>query len=386
MGSVTSIIVAVLGLGFLILVHETGHFIAAKVFGMRVEEFSLGFGRYLWSRRWGETVYGVSAFPVGGYVRVTGMHEEEFQARVDARQRGSPRLLRPRRGIAARPARSAISDEEVAQTPLDRRYYARPVWQRIVFIVAGVTMNVIAAFVLLYRRRSAGLRPAHHRGGRGLGGSAAAAAGMQVGDRVVSIAGVPTGDWVSVQQAISSHPGESCSRGGGTERRREDADGHRGHPTRRHGHPGHASGAPRPSDPASSGRCAWRRPAPTTSSRPRFGGIKAMVTGEASVTGPEGLAGPVGIVTISSEAVRGGFFLSLLAFISVQLAILNMIPLLPLDGGHVLFNVVEKVTGRRMSLRAFERISVVGISLFLLLAIVATSNDIGRLFSGKSGL
>ncbi len=111
-----------------------------------------------------------------------------------------------------------------------------------------------------------------------------------------------------------------------------------------------------------------------------------MVTGEASVTGPEGLAGPVGIVTISSEAVRGGFFLSLLAFISVQLAILNMIPLLPLDGGHVLFNVVEKVTGRRMSLRAFERISVVGISLFLLLAIVATSNDIGRLFSGKSGL
>ena len=76
--------------------------------------------------------------------------------------------------------------------------------------------------------------------------------------------------------------------------------------------------------------------------------------------------------------MRGGFFLSLLAFISVQLAILNMIPLLPLDGGHVLFNVVEKVTRRRMSLRAFERVSVVGISLFLLLALVATGNDIGR--------
>ncbi len=86
MGSVTSIIVAILGLGFLILVHETGHFIAAKSFGMRVEEFSLGFGRYLWSRRRGETVYGISMFPIGGYVRVTGMHEEEFQARVDAAQ------------------------------------------------------------------------------------------------------------------------------------------------------------------------------------------------------------------------------------------------------------------------------------------------------------
>ena len=71
-----------MGLGFLILAHEFGHFIVAKATGMRVEEFSLGFGRYLFSRRIGETIYGISALPLGGYVRVTGMHKEEFEARV----------------------------------------------------------------------------------------------------------------------------------------------------------------------------------------------------------------------------------------------------------------------------------------------------------------
>jgi regulator of sigma E protease len=76
------VIVGIIGLGFLILVHEFGHFIVAKATGMRVEEFSLGFGPYIFSRRRGETIYGISAIPLGGYVRVTGMHKEEFGQRV----------------------------------------------------------------------------------------------------------------------------------------------------------------------------------------------------------------------------------------------------------------------------------------------------------------
>ena len=110
-----------------------------------------------------------------------------------------------------------------------------------------------------------------------------------------------------------------------------------------------------------------------------------MITGSAPVLGPQGVSGPVGIVQVSSEAVQGGFFLVLLAFISVQLAIINLIPLLPLDGGHILFSLIEKVMGRAVSLRTFESISLVGIGLFLLLALVATTNDLGRLF-GVVGL
>ena len=90
---------AIVGLGFLILAHEFGHFIVAKATGMRVEEFSIGFGRYLVSKRVGETVYGISVLPLGGYVRVTGMHKEEFDARIaEAERKGG------RRAGAAGPA------------------------------------------------------------------------------------------------------------------------------------------------------------------------------------------------------------------------------------------------------------------------------------------
>jgi RIP metalloprotease RseP len=99
LSTLIGIVVAIVGLGFLILAHEFGHFIVAKLTGMRVEEFSLGFGRYLVSRRIGETVYGISILPLGGYVRVTGMHKEEFYERVaEAREeRAKQRPLRPAR-------------------------------------------------------------------------------------------------------------------------------------------------------------------------------------------------------------------------------------------------------------------------------------------------
>jgi regulator of sigma E protease len=111
-----------------------------------------------------------------------------------------------------------------------------------------------------------------------------------------------------------------------------------------------------------------------------FVGFKMMFTGQAPVTGSEGLAGPVGIIQISSEAYASGTYLLLLAFISVNLAIVNMLPLLPLDGGHVLFNVIEKIRGKSVSLKVFEQVSMVGLVIFVALFILATTNDIGRLF------
>ena len=90
-----------------------------------------------------------------------------------------------------------------------------------------------------------------------------------------------------------------------------------------------------------------------------------MFTGQAPVTGSQGLAGPVGIIQLSSEAFQGGYYLMLLALISINLAILNMLPLLPLDGGHVLFSIIERIRGRSISLRVFERVSMVGLALFV---------------------
>lgn len=382
MSTFISIVVAAVGIGFLILAHEFGHFMVAKATGMRVEEFSVGFGRYLWSRRVGETIYGVSLVPLGGYVRVTGMHEEEFRERVAAAEEGRKAVSRdPESRLTGN---SAISDEEVAATPLERRYYSHPVWQRLLFIVAGVSMNVVVAVVFLFFVGLQGYFQPNLTIDRIEPGSAAAVAGIEPGDTVVSIAGVEPADWSDVQEAIWTHPGEPVvvvvERAGaklelpavlGT---REDGGGILGvGPGGETVHPG----------PLESVSFAFTQTGQLF--QMTFTGIKMMFTGEASVTGSEGLAGPVGIVSVSSAAFRGGYFLSFLAFISVQLAILNMLPLLPLDGGHVLFSLIEKFMGRAVSLRTFERVSAVGISLFLLLLVVATGNDISRVFGGGLG-
>ena len=113
-----------------------------------------------------------------------------------------------------------------------------------------------------------------------------------------------------------------------------------------------------------------------------FKGIGMMFSGEVAVTGDQGLAGPLGIIDLSVDAFQGGYYLMLLALISINLAILNMLPLLPLDGGHVLWSIIERIRGKSLSLRVFERISMVGLFLFALLFLVATSNDIGRLIPG----
>jgi regulator of sigma E protease len=212
------VIVGIIGLGFLILVHELGHFIVAKATGMRVEEFSLGFGPYIFSRRRGETIYGISAIPLGGYVRVTGMHKEEFDQRVaEAKAEEAGEILQPEERRPQDPedrlaGKRALSVQEIAATPLHRRYYSHPLWHKLLFVVAGVAMNVIVALVLLY---VVGVTQGESWRSTEISevtvGSGAAAAGIQVGDRVVSIAGQETGNWDALRWEILKHKNETVT-------------------------------------------------------------------------------------------------------------------------------------------------------------------------------
>lgn len=370
--------VGIVGLGFLILVHELGHFTVAKATGMRVEEFSIGYGRFLFSRRVGETVYGISILPIGGYVRVTGMHQEEFAARQEAARTKQEALARDPEAYLT--GSSAISDEEVANTPLARRYYAKPLWQRLLFIVSGVTMNIIVAFLMLVVVGLQGLWVPTTQIQEVVANSPAAVAGVAVGDTVVSLAGRDVDSWADLQEAIRANPGNRVPLV-------VERDGERLTLTA-------TLGVQEGGGFLGVGPAAEKRPVGVGQAfnfaldrtwnlfTLLFREIGKLVTGESPVTGSGGLAGPVGIVAISSSAFQEGYYLSLLAFISIQLGVLNMLPLLPLDGGHFLINILQSVTRRTFSLRTFERISMVGLGLFLLLALVATGNDIGRLVTG----
>lgn len=388
MSSVLGIIIAVIGLGFLILVHEFGHFIVAKATGMRVEEFSLGFGRYLVSKRIGETVYGISAIPLGGYVRVTGMHKEEFEARVaeareeEAEIRAEMARRRPKDPEDRLAGKRALSADEIASTPLERRYYSHPFWHKLLFIVAGVAMNMVVAFILIWivgAFQGEGVTTTVVESVQA--GTPAAAAGVQPGDRIVSIAGEATDSWEEVRTEILTKPGETVTivveRGGVLKeltvaiQAREDGTGFFGiSPKGEVRDLGFTSG--------------FGYAARTTGGMVVliFKGIGMMFSGEVAVTGDQGLAGPIGIIDLSMDAVEGGYYLMLLALISINLAILNMLPVLPLDGGHVLWSIIERIRGRSLPLRVFERISMVGLAIFVLLFLVATSNDIGRLIPG----
>jgi regulator of sigma E protease len=381
------VIIAIVGLGFLILAHEFGHFIVAKATGMRVEEFSLGFGPFLVSKRVGETVYGISAVPLGGYVRVTGMHKEEFDARVaEAREVEAEERARMARRSPQDPedrlaGKRALSADEIASTPLDRRYYAHPFWHKLLFIIAGVTMNMIVAFLLVWGASAAQGETVFSTVVQEVSaGMPAEAAGLKVGDRIVSINGKEMNSYDQIRAEIIPKPGETITmvvdRNGTpvtlsiTVQPQTDGTGRVGF------------------SPASEHRdlgftASFGYAGKTTGEMVTliFKGIGMMFSGDAPITGDQGLAGPVGIIQLSTQAYEGGYYLMLLALISVNLAILNMIPLLPLDGGHVLFSIIERIRGRSLSLRVFERISMVGLALFFLLFLVATYNDIGRLIT-----
>ena len=393
MTTVLGVIVAIVGLGFLILAHEFGHFIVAKATGMRVEEFSIGFGRYLISKRIGETVYGISVLPLGGYVRVTGMHREEFEARIaearekEAESRAEPELASTKKRRPQDPedrlaGPRALTADEIAATPVERRYYSHSFLHKMAFIIAGVTMNVVVAFLLLF---SVALYQGESVVSTTIeqvsSGTPAAAAGIQPGDKVVGVAGHDVSSWEEVRTQILTHPGESITivvdRQGqqvtltATQQKQSDGTGFLGvQPGVTHENLGFFG--------------AISYAAKTTASMVKliFVGLKMLFTGQAKVTGSQGLAGPVGIIQLSSDAFRGGYYLSLLALISINLAIVNMLPVLPLDGGHVLFSIIERIRGKSISLRVFEQVSMIGLLIFAALFILATSNDIGRIFGG----
>jgi regulator of sigma E protease len=363
-------VLTILGIVMLIVLHELGHFTAAKAVGMRVERFSLFFPPTLFRVRRGETEYAIGALPLGGYVKITGMNPEEISG------------LEP----------------EVAR----RAYYAQPPWKRIVVILAGPGVNILIAFLLFWAVLFTGsldgsvalgnLDPAVHTLGaakvQSIERGKPADGVLQPGDQIIDVQGRPANEEQTVQR-ISSHrcagtPVEGCRaatpvqltvrRAGRdvaltvyprySEKEKRMLVGFEFGPSAK------SFGALAAASAALSEM--WHV---TTGTLTGFG--RALTSSKAR----HQVSSIVGITQDAHETVvaGAGYALVFLAFISLILAVINLFPFLPLDGGHILWAVAEKVRGRRISLMAMYRFSSVGIVLLLFLVFNGVSNDISRL-------
>ena len=352
-------LLAFLGFAALIILHEAGHFAAAKAVGMRVERFALFFPPLLARHKRGETEYAIGSIPLGGYVKITGMN----------------------------PA------EEIPPEVAHRAYFRQPVWKRIVVIGAGPAVNIAIAFLLLAGIYWAnGTEEPPSRVASVNAGSPAAQV-LRPGDELVAIDGKrPAGDNLraqnrSIADQIATH---KCATEG----------------------PGCRATQPVTLLVRRDGKLVTLRATPVfdqAAGRPllgfTFGGTEypagpiraAGLSGEtmwdvtsATVRTIAGIfqaekrkeiSGVVGSYETTRQSIEVGTTqaLFLLAIISLSLGIINLFPFLPLDGGHIFWAVVELVRRRPVPFYVMERSGIIGFMLVLVIFVIGLSNDIGRL-------
>ena len=435
----STILLFICALFLLVTVHELGHYLAAKLFGMRVDRFSIGFPPNLFSYRKGETEYVIGATPLGGYVKIAGMIDE------------------------------TMDTEFISQEPAEDEFRSKPVWQRMIVMLAGVIFNVLLAVVIYtlvtfsYGEEVIPIRSVPgmyvepgslaadiglQTGDRLIGingekvqtfnelfsptsltqrdvsflverngvelslsapadfldrindegfldpsyvipsvissilpGSPAEAAGFEAGDRVISIDGNEVAYWNQLVSRIQSAEGELLIR---VERgiqvlalevTPDPADGKIG------------IAPPLPRDVFDIEQVDYSLPESAVFAVQKSGetmtgivqGLGKMIRGEISVR--NNLGGPVAIANVTREATvnRGWLgFWEITAFLSITLAIMNMLPIPALDGGHVLFLAYEGITRREPSPKVRMGLQQIGFILLVTLIILVTFNDILR--------
>lgn len=435
---VTDVVVVVIVLGFMIFIHELGHFAAAKWFGVRVLTFSLGFGKRLFGFKKGDTDYRVSALPFGGYVKMWGED--------------------PSQPLAGDPA----------------EFLGKPRWQRFVIAIMGPAMNVLLAIVLLtglyrYHFQKPAFEEQPARVGDVEPASPAARAGVLPGDLVVRLGGISNPKWEDVLPKIATNAGQSIPLEVEREGRRlrlsitPKADGRDemgyagwapdspavlgliepgfpaakaglkagdrivaldGHTVtgwgaliralqlgqgkrsdltvERKGAELHLQIQPIYTDSAGDGEKRWRigvgprrevvvrqlpwRTAVAVSVEDNlrdclvtFDFIGKLLTRKMSA---RSISGPIGIAQLSGEAYKEGmpYLLRMVSFISLQLGIFNLLPIPILDGGVILLLLIEGLIRRDLSMKVKERVAQIGMAFLLLLAVFVMYNDLIKTF------
>ncbi|UOF92127.1 RIP metalloprotease RseP [Fodinisporobacter ferrooxydans] len=339
-----SILYGLLGISFLVFVHELGHFLFAKWSGVQVDAFAVGFGPAIVKFRFGETVYRLNWIPLGGYVQMAGEFGE---------------------------------DGSTSENP--RLFYNRPIYARIAVIVAGVLFNVIAAVLMLsvayigYGQQAGPGQPANQIViNKVLDGSPAAKSGLHNGDHVVSINGQPITSYDMFTNILQSSQSVQL----GVERTNQHLQisvtpQGQGNQKKIGVEITAIQQAPFFENIKQAMKQTWGMIVMIVS------GLKQMITGHVSMAD---VAGPVKIIQITGQASQAGFpnLLFFLSLLSVNLAVLNILPLPALDGGRLVVLLIEMIRGgKRLRMEVEAMINTIGFAVLILLMILVTIKDVG---------
>ena len=407
-----NIAVAIFGLALLVFIHEGGHFLVARAVGMRPRKFYIGFPPAIAKVTRKGVEYGIGAIPLGGYVKIPGMHRpapSDVDAHLGRPLAEAPALAGPIQRLkrtlatgdfdiaaqdvdALEQAASAQSLSPPAARSAERgirdlrdalgrdAYWRQATWRKVAVIVAGPAANLLATVALLTALFVAGVPTGAERVvDQIVPGSPAAETGLRPGDEIVGVNGrevqardIPRMIRASGGKPISllvARPDGSLKPLRPVAPERMDGAYRLGFAlAARYEHYGPLESVERAT--TETGR--WTRL------------IVVALTDVVSGRDREAVSTPVGVVQGSSRALDVGFraYLQVLALISLSLALLNLLPLLPLDGGHIAFSLIEGVRGRAIGRGVYERASVIGIAFVLFLFAIGLSNDIGRIRSG----
>lgn len=357
------ILAFILMLSVIVIIHELGHFLAARAFGVHCHEFSIGMGPKLYSRQGKHTIFSIRAIPLGGYVMMAG--EEDGSQDLDGEEDDPDNWLK--------------------DVPESERLYTKPVWQQIIVMAAGVFMNLVLALVIfigLNIHSGYALEPALPVVQTTEAGYPAAEAGLQEGDRIVRITAadgsvVEPETLEQVSEFLQFNHGESVFT---IDRNGETFD---------------VSMTP-VLDEETQGYLLGFTAARNVK---KIGFWQAIGQGFVDLwdnitlifrtlgqlfqgKGLESVSGPVGIYNVTSQVVSMGLlpYISLFALISVNIGIFNLLPVPALDGGRILILVLEKIFRRKIPTKVVEGIIMASFVLLFGLMIFATYNDILRMF------
>ncbi|KAA0257751.1 RIP metalloprotease RseP [Deferribacter autotrophicus] len=349
------IISAILVFGVLVFIHEFGHFIFAKLFGVKVLRFSIGFGPVIFAKKWGETEYALSLIPLGGYVKMYGENLEEG----------------------------------IDESDRDRAFLEKPVWHRFFIVFAGPLFNYLLAIFVFALLFVAGVNEFLPVVGEVKKDMPAYSAGIKTGDKILEIDGRPIKYWDEMSQYIKGKAGEKIVL-----------------KIERDGKILNIEVVPKKTvvknifgEDKEVGLVGIVPKGDTV--LVRYNPVKAIILGLEKtneitkltlvgivkiiqkVVPADNIGGPIMIFQMAKQTAETGVasLLAFMAVISINLAILNLLPIPVLDGGHLFFYIIEIIRGRPVSVRVREIAQYIGLALLIALMFFAFYNDISRIVS-----